>query len=151
MPGGFPPYILRTGSGRTDGRCIRCCKMCSVDSRLWCWDTTTQAASDDAPSQRRGCRGVLSFAFEVRVHQGRVTLPCKSLREVRAPNTLLPGSRYSHSLSGPADHIATILNLFLTLADVLDSSWFPKIIVILLIINSCYPNTLYYCIYYDTM
>jgi len=67
--------------------------MCSIDSGLWCWDATTQAASDDAPSQRRGWRGVLSFSFEVRVRQGRVTLPCKSLRGVRAPNTyfLVPG------------------------------------------------------------
>jgi len=48
---------------------------------------TTQAASDDSPSQRRGWRGVLSFSFEVRVRQGRVTLPCKSLRGVPAPNT----------------------------------------------------------------
>ena len=60
--------------------------MCSVDSGLWCWDATTQAASDDTPSQRRGWRGVLSFSFEVDVRQGRVTLPCKSLRGVRAPN-----------------------------------------------------------------
>ena len=63
--------------------------MCSIDSGLWCWDTTTQAASDDAPSQRRGWRGVLSFSFEVRVRQGRVTLPCNSLRGVRAPNIYL--------------------------------------------------------------
>ena len=60
--------------------------MRSIDSGLWCWDATTQAASDDAPSQRRGWRGVLSFSFEVRMCQGRVTLPCKSLRGVRAPN-----------------------------------------------------------------
>ena len=33
-------------------------------------------------------RGVLSFSFEVRVRQGRVTLLCKSLRGVRAPNTV---------------------------------------------------------------
>ena len=60
--------------------------MCSIDSGLWCWDATTQAASDDAPSQRRGWRGVLSFSFKVRMRQGRVTLPCKCLRGVRAPN-----------------------------------------------------------------
>jgi len=64
--------------------------MCSVDSGLWCWDATTQAASDDAPSQRRGWRGVLSFSFEVGMRQGRVTLPCKSLRGIRAPNTSSP-------------------------------------------------------------
>ena len=58
-----------------------------MESGLWCWDATTEAASDDAPSQRRGWRGVLSFSFEVRVRQGRVTLPCKSLQGVRAPNT----------------------------------------------------------------
>jgi len=73
---------------RSDGRPRRilCYKMCSIDSGLWCWDATTQEASDDAPSQHRGWRGVLSFSFEVRVRQGRVTLPSKSLRGVRAPN-----------------------------------------------------------------
>jgi len=64
--------------------------MCSTDGGLWYWDATTQAASDDAPSQRRGWRGVLSFPSEVRVHQGRVTLHCKSLRGVRAPNLEVP-------------------------------------------------------------
>jgi len=61
--------------------------MCSIDSGLWCWDATTQAASDEAPSQRRGWRGVVSFSLEVHLRQGRVTLPRKSLRGVRAPNT----------------------------------------------------------------
>jgi len=60
--------------------------MCYIHSGLWCWDPTPQAASDDGPSQRRGRWGVLSFSFEVRVRQGRVTLPCKSLQGVRAPN-----------------------------------------------------------------
>jgi len=67
---------------------IRCYKMCSIDSGLWCWESTTQAASDDAPSQRWGSRGVLSFFFEVRMRHGRVTLPCKSLPGVRAPNSM---------------------------------------------------------------
>jgi len=94
VPGGLPTYILRPGSGRTDGRDgrprrIRCYKMCSIHSGLCCWDATTQAASDDAPSQRRGWRGVLSFFFEVGRRQGRVTLPCKSLRGVRVPNKLM--------------------------------------------------------------
>jgi len=61
--------------------------MCSIDSGLWCWDATTQAASEDVPFQHQGWRGVLSFSFKVGMHQGRVTLPCKSLRRVRAPNT----------------------------------------------------------------
>jgi len=64
--------------------------MCSIDSGLWCWDATTQAASDDAPSLRRGWSGVLAFSFEVGMRQGRVTLPCESLRAVRAPNTSSP-------------------------------------------------------------
>jgi len=82
--------------------------MCSIDSGLWCWDATTLAASDDAPSQRRGWMGVLSFSFEVRVHQGRVTLPCKSLRGVPAPNRtilrtpLKPSSCSLYKLSLPA-------------------------------------------------
>jgi len=60
--------------------------MCSVDSGLCCGDATTQAASNDAPSQHRGWRGVLSFSFEDGVRQGRVTFSCKFLRGVRAPN-----------------------------------------------------------------
>jgi len=96
------PLIYPASRIRSDGRPrrIRCYKMCSIDSGLWCWDATTQAASDDAPPQRRGWRGVLSFFFEVRVREGRVTLPCKSLRGVRAPNTIhLLGMGYRlHSL-----------------------------------------------------
>jgi len=40
-------------------------KMCSIDSGLRCWDATTPAASDDAPSQPQGSRGVLLFSFKV--------------------------------------------------------------------------------------
>jgi len=95
VPEGLSSYILRTGSSRTDRRDgpprrIRCYNMCSLDSGLWCSDATTQAASDDAPSQRRGWRGVLSFSLKVRACQGRVTLPCKPLRGVRASNTSSP-------------------------------------------------------------
>jgi len=83
------PLINPVNRFRSDGwpRRIRCYKMCSINSGRWCWDATTQAAGDEVPSQRRGWREVLSFSFEVRVHQGRVTLPCKSLRGVHAPNT----------------------------------------------------------------
>jgi len=86
---GRSPLIYPANRTWSDGRPrrIRCYEMCSVDSGLWCWDATTQAAIDDAPSQRRGWRGVSSFSFEVGMLQGRVTLPCKSLRGVRAPNT----------------------------------------------------------------
>jgi len=38
----------------------------------------------------------------------------------------LPDSRYSCPLSARADHIATILDLFLTLSHVLDSSSFSQ-------------------------
>jgi len=65
-------------------------KVSSNDSGLWCWDATTQAASDDAPSQLRGCRVLLPFFFKVCVRQGRVTLSQKSSLEVRAPNTYVP-------------------------------------------------------------
>jgi len=64
--------------------------MCSIDSGVWCWDATTQAASDAARSQRWGWRGLLSFSFEVGVRQGRVTLPWKCLRGVRAANSSFP-------------------------------------------------------------
>jgi len=57
------PYIYPLNWIRPDRRPRRiwCYKMCSVDSGLWCWDATTQAASADGPSQPRGWRGVLSF------------------------------------------------------------------------------------------
>jgi len=69
---------------------IQCYKMCSNDSGLWCWDATTWVASDYAPSQRRGRRGVLSLFFEVRACQGRVTLLSKSLQGVRESNMMFP-------------------------------------------------------------
>jgi len=82
--------------------------MCFMDSGLWCWDAPTQVSSDDAPSQRRGWRGVLSFSFEHRVRQGRVTLPCKSLRRVCVPNTSSPlrsvRPEYSMSIIQPILH-----------------------------------------------
>jgi len=85
------PLIYPANRIRSNGRpqCIGCYTMCSIDSGLWCWDATTQAHSDDALSQRWGWRGVLSFSFEVGVPQCSVTLPCKSLPRVRAPNKLV--------------------------------------------------------------
>jgi len=83
------PLLYPANGTRSDGRprCIGCYKMCSIDIGLWCWDATTQAASYDAPSQRRGWNQVLSFSFEVRACQGRVTLYCKSFTGVRVPNS----------------------------------------------------------------
>jgi len=51
------PLIYPANRIRSDRRPrrIRCYKRCSIHSGLWCWGSTTQAASDDAPSQRRGC------------------------------------------------------------------------------------------------
>jgi len=91
------PPIYPANRVRSDGRPrpIQCYKMYSIDSGLWCWDATTQAASDDTPSQRRGWRRVLSFSFEVRACQGRVTLPFKSFQGVRAPNT--SSNVYTHT------------------------------------------------------
>jgi len=80
--------------------------MCSIDSNLWCWDATTQAASDDTLSQRLGWRRVLSFSFEVGACQGRVTLPCESLQGVRAPNTLSP--RPSLPVINPCGFLCTM-------------------------------------------
>ena len=50
------PLIYPANRIRSDRRPrrIRCYRMCSADSGLWCWDATTQAASHDGPSQRRG-------------------------------------------------------------------------------------------------
>ena len=41
--------------------------MGSSDSGLWCWDATALPSADDAPSQRRGRRGVLASQSEGRV------------------------------------------------------------------------------------
>jgi len=81
------PLIYPANRIRSYGRLrhIRCYKLCHNDNGLWCWDATTQAAIDDAPCQRRSWRGVSSFFFKVRAHQGRVTLSQKSLRGVRTP------------------------------------------------------------------
>jgi len=62
-------------------RSIRCYSIRSIDCGLWCWDAIPLAASHDTVSPHRGRRGVLSFSFEVRTCEGRVTLLCKSLRE----------------------------------------------------------------------
>jgi len=96
------PLIYPANRIRSEGRPRRipCYKMCSIHSGRWCWDATTQGASDVAPSQRRGWRWVLSFSFEVRACQGRVTLPCKSLQGVHAPNTVgVPTPQVANLLS----------------------------------------------------
>jgi len=77
---------------------IRCCKVHSIDTGLWCWDATPQVASDDTPSQRGGWRGRLSVSFEVRACQGRITLASKSLEGVHAPNTRSPPSKSSSGI-----------------------------------------------------
>jgi len=58
------PLIYPANGTRSDGRPrrIRCYKMCSIHHGLWCWDATTQAASDDVPSHRWGWRGVYLFS-----------------------------------------------------------------------------------------
>jgi len=77
--------ILSAGQPRYIPSYLRC----SDDSDSWCWDSTTQAASDDAPSKHRGWRGLLSVSSEVRACHGRATMPGKSSREsiclTRAP------------------------------------------------------------------
>jgi len=49
---GRSPLIYPANRIRPVGRprSIRCFKMCTIHSGLWCWDATTQAASDDPPS-----------------------------------------------------------------------------------------------------
>jgi len=85
------PHIGPANRIRSDGQPPRIWfyKVCSNDGGLWFWDATTKAASDNAASQRRGWRGVLSFFFEVGACQGRVTLSQKSLRGVGASNNSL--------------------------------------------------------------
>jgi len=91
VPEGVPSYILPTGSGQWNSGDVYGVMRGIPLRALWCWDATTHAASDNTPSECRGWSGVLSLAFEVPACQGRVTLPCKSLRGVRAPNTLAFG------------------------------------------------------------
>jgi len=79
----FPNHLLPLASGaqrsplihtakwtRSEGwpRCIQCYKNCFNDSGVWCWNATTQVTSDDAPSQRQGCRGVFLFFPSKLVH-----------------------------------------------------------------------------------
>jgi len=71
-------------------RRIRSYQLCSNDRRHWCSDATSHPPRDDAPSHRRGWRGVLSFSFQAHACQGRVTLPYDFLWGVRAPNTRSP-------------------------------------------------------------
>jgi len=87
------PLILPMHRIRSDGRPrpVRCYSMCSNACGLWCWDATTQAATDEARLQRRGRRPVLSCFFKVRAHQGRVTVPSKSVQGFRAPNSISAG------------------------------------------------------------
>jgi len=61
--------IYPAGRIESDGRppLIQWYKMGSNESGLWYWNATTQVASDDLLSQRRGWRGVLSFSFKDRV------------------------------------------------------------------------------------
>jgi len=72
-----PPLVYPVNGIRSDRwlRRIRSYQLGSNHRRHWCWDSTTQPARDDAPSQRRGWRGVLSFSFQAHACQGRVTLP----------------------------------------------------------------------------
>ena len=81
------PLIYSTNKVWPDRRPrpIWCYKLCSNDRGLWCWDATTQP-SRDALLQRWGRRGVLSFGFEVRVHEGRVTLLPTFFWGIRVPN-----------------------------------------------------------------
>ena len=74
---------------------------CSDDSDSWCWDSTTQPASDDTPSQHRSWRGLLSVSSEVRACHGRATMPGKSSRGVHVSNTssLLPSDWPEYSMS----------------------------------------------------
>jgi len=53
-------------------------------------------------------------------------LPGPDTYTLRTIYLILPDSRYSHPLSGRANYIATILDLFLTLSHLLDSSSFSK-------------------------
>jgi len=111
------PLIYPSNRIQADGRPqrIRYYQVCSNDRGLWCWDATTQAASDDSGSQRRGWRGVLSFFFGVRARQCRVTLSQKSLWGVCAPNSSeYPNSlrifgHFNHALISKDNHFTVFL------------------------------------------
>ena len=97
------PLIYSANRIWSDGwlRHIRYYKISCNESVHWCWDKTTQVASDDEPFQRCGWRGVLSLFFKVRACQGRVTMLLESLRGVSAPNTSSPlrSGRPEYSMS----------------------------------------------------
>ena len=88
VPEGLPSYILRTGSGRTDGRdvygVIRCVPFIVV------FGVGTQRPRRPVITRRPNTRAggeCYLFPSKLVVCQGRVTLPRTSLRGVRAPNT----------------------------------------------------------------
>jgi len=64
---GLPPYILRMGSGRMDGRDVYGLRGGLQWPCLWWGDATTAASADLAPSQRWCGRGVLACLFELRI------------------------------------------------------------------------------------
>jgi len=85
---GLPSYTLRTGPGRRDGRdpyrVITCVPLIVV------FGVGTQLARRPVLTSRPNAGaggGCYLVSFKVGMRQGRVTLPCKSLRGVRAPNT----------------------------------------------------------------
>jgi len=73
------PHIYAANRMRSDRwpQRIRCYRMSSAESGLWCWDATPQA-SDDRPVQCRGQSWPLSFFTKVRSRQVKVILVLKS-------------------------------------------------------------------------
>jgi len=85
-----PSYSLRTGSAGTDGHdvygvigSVPSIVVFGVGRQLPRWPLMTRRPNG-------GASGVISFSFEVRACQGRLSLPCKSLRGIRAPNMSSP-------------------------------------------------------------
>ena len=87
---GHPSYSLRTESGGMDSRdvygvigSVPSSVVFGVGRQLPRWPLMMRRPN-------AGARGVISFSFEIRACQGRLSLPCKSLQGIRAPNASSP-------------------------------------------------------------
>jgi len=122
VPEGLPSYILRTGSGRPDGRDVY--GVIKYVLLIVVFGVGTQLPRRPVMTRRPNAwagGGVLSFSSEVHVRQGRVPLPCKFLLEVRAPNS----NDTTHRRSCLPTAQETIIGIYL----IIPNTWSPSIIL----------------------